>query len=158
MAPKWSDLTFTPDADAVAALRSSWAWLLPARFSPLLFSTMGDVFFTAEQGDVYWLNTGLGKLSRVADSDDHFRQLLATERVEEWFLPALIKELHECGKHLSPGRCYTFAILPIFAEGRYEPSNLNAVPAREHFALTGDVHRQLQSLQDGAKVKLSVVP
>jgi len=124
----------------------------------LLFSTLGDVFFRTEQGDVYWLNTGIGEVSRVADSEDHFRQLLATERVDEWLLPALVEKLHECGKRPSPGHCYTFAILPIFAEGRYEPSNLNAVPAREHFALTGDLHRQLQSLPDGAKVDLTVVP
>jgi hypothetical protein len=108
MTPKWSDLTFTPDADAVAVLRSSWAWLLPERFSPLLFSTLGDVFFRSGQGEVYWLNTGLGEVVRVADSEDHFRQLLATERVDEWFLPALVMKLHECGKRLSPGRCYIY--------------------------------------------------
>src|SRR5262249_24753547 len=105
MTPKWSDLTFTPDAGAVAALRSSWAWLLPDPFTPLLFSALGDVFLRSEQGDVDWLNTGLGEVSRVADSEDDFQQLLATDRVEKWFLPSLISELHECGKHLSPGRC-----------------------------------------------------
>ncbi len=84
----WSAL-ITPEPDAVAALRASWAWLVPEPFYPLLFSTLGDVFFRSERGDVYWLNTGFGEVSRVADSEQDFQELLATDRAQEWFLPPL---------------------------------------------------------------------
>jgi hypothetical protein len=47
--------------------------------------------------------------------------------------------------------------LPVFAEGTYEVDNLNPVRAREHFALTGGIHKDLQSYPDGSKVKLTVV-
>jgi hypothetical protein len=158
MASKVPDLTFTPEPDAVAVLRSAWSWLLREPFHPVLFSVMGDVFFRSTDDDIYWLNTGLGEVTRIADSEAHFRELLETDQAQEWLLPSLVKKLKDSGKGLSPGRCYTFVVLPIFAEGKYEVSNLNPVPAKEHFAYTGDLHRQLRSVPDGSKVKVTVVP
>ena len=75
-----SALTFTPDADAVETLRSEWAWLLPAEFSPVLFSVLGDMFFLGRSGEVFWLNTGRGEIVTVASSAQEFQKLLATEQ------------------------------------------------------------------------------
>lgn len=47
-------------------------------------------------------------------------------------------------------------VLNCFAEGKYEIGNLNPVPAEDHFAATGDTHRQIKGLPDGSKVKLVV--
>jgi hypothetical protein len=157
MALAWSSLTFTPDAEAVRELRSAWAWLLKEDYSLVLFSVLGDVFFSVPStGEVKWLNTGTGDVQRIAGSVEEFRELLSTEKAEEWFLPGLVEQLRVAGKVPAAGQCYTYVTLPVFAEGKYEVANLNAVPAREHFAATAYVLREVQELPEGAKVKLNV--
>lgn len=154
---KWSDLTMTPDGNAVAALRASWEWRLGEAWSPLLFSAFGDVFLKTPTG-VHWLNTGTGDLKKVADDEDTFRTALAGDQANDWFLPPLIEALHQAGKRPSEGECFTYAIYPAFAEGKYEANNFAVVPAREHFAVSGDLHRQLSGIADDAKVSLRVEP
>jgi len=93
----------------------------------------------------------------VADSVLHFESLLNSELADEWFLPNLVGQLHAAGKVPGPDECYTFVTLPIFREGKYEVDNLNPVSAREHYGLTGSMHKRLRDLQDGAQVKINVV-
>jgi hypothetical protein len=152
----WSALTFTPSDSAVAALEKSWHWLLQGPISPLLFSTLGDVFFQRESGGVWWLNTGTAELSRIAESAEEFKVLLCSARHHEWFMPNLIEDLHAAGKIPIGDRCFTYVFLPIFAEGKYVVENLNCVPAAEHFKVTGEMHQELQDLPDGAKVRIVI--
>jgi hypothetical protein len=155
MAIGWSDLTLTPDEEAVRALRSSWAWLLGDDWSPILFSIWGDVFIQRPDG-VAWVNTGTGDVTLVAADQDQFRERLIGEARDDWFLPELVDLLHEKGKRPRLGECFTYAIYPIFAEGKYVPENFKPVPAVEHFGLSGDLHRQIHDLEDGTKVRLTV--
>lgn len=46
--------------------------------------------------------------------------------------------------------------LPVFAEGEFSVENLNPVPAKEHFELTGSVLQQLQDVPDGTNVKIDI--
>jgi hypothetical protein len=151
----WSDLTVTPDEASLRTLRQSWNWLLGEDWSPVLFSIWGDVFLRHEN-QVEWLNTGTGEITTVSEDEDAFREALATERGDDWFMPGLATALREAGKWPGEGECFTYAIYPIFAEGRYEVANFAVVPAREHFSLSGDLHRQLAELPDGTQVRLSV--
>ena len=64
------------------------------------------------------------------------------------------RKLHAAGKVPGLGECYTFVTLPVFREGKYEVENLNPVPARDHYGLTGSMHKQLRSLPDGAQVQV----
>jgi hypothetical protein len=153
MSVGWSSLTFEPTDDAIEQLAEAWAWRLRVPFRPVLFSTLGDMFFARDDGAVWWLNTGTAELTRVADSIEHFHERLATDVADEWFLPALIEKLQLAGKMREAGECYTYVTLPIFAEGKYEVDNLNPVSAAEHFELTGHIHRQIAELPDGAKVR-----
>lgn len=153
MTVAWSSLTFAPSPEALRELQTSWAWLLREPFTPVVFSSLGDVFIELDSGGVWWLNTGTAELARVADSGAHFENLLNSALADEWFLPKLVAELHAAGKVPGPGECYTFVTLPIFREGKYEVENLNPVPAREHYGLTGLMHKQLHDLPDGAKVQ-----
>ena len=155
MSPSWSQLTCTPDSDAIRELASAWGWRLKEPFRPLLFSALGDMFYARDAGDVWWLNTGSGELTRVAATVEEFQALLRTDRSDEWLLPPLVEQLRAAGKVLEAGECYTYVILPIFAEGKYEVDNLNPVRAREHFGLTGGIHKDLQTVPDGTKVRLA---
>ena len=153
MSVGWSSLTFEPSDDAIEQLAEAWAWRLKDPFRPVLFSTLGDMFFARDDGAVWWLNTGTAELTQVADSIEHFKERLATDVADEWFLPALIDKLQMAGKLREPGECYTYVTLPIFTEGKYEVDNLNPVQAAEHFELTGHIHRQIAEMPDGAKMR-----
>lgn len=151
-------LTFTPDEDAIVSLTAAWAWLLRAPFEPLLFSALGDVFLRDDTGEVFWLDTGVGELNRIAGSEQEFAERLSGEDGVYWLMPNLVEQLVAAGKVLPPGWCYTFVTLPAFAEGAYEVANINPVPADKHFALTGQLHAQLHGLPEGTKVQIKIVP
>jgi hypothetical protein len=119
----------------------------------VLFSIIGDMFFARDDGAVWWLNTGTAEVKRVADSIENFQEHLGTELADDWFLPDLVERLHAAGKLPEEGECYTYVTLPVFAEGKYEVDNLNPVPAAEHFAVTGHIHREIAALPDSAKLK-----
>ena len=149
----WHALTFTPNQDAIDRLADAWAWLLKEPFRPVLFSTLGDMFFEPDSGGIWWLNTGTAELQRVAENVDHFNDRLDTDIANEWFMPLLIEQLHFAGKGPEEGECYTYVTLPVFADGRYEVDNLNCVPAGEHFAITGRILHEIADLPDEVKVK-----
>jgi hypothetical protein len=152
----WNDLTFLPSDEALAELRTAWAWLLPDVFEPVMASTLGDVFFQQGGLELYWLNTGTAEITCIAASREQFLELLKTEQADEWFMPHLIEALKTAGKKLHTDQCYSYVTLPVFQEGKYEVWNLNPVLAAEHFRITGDVHRRLRALPNGAKVRIDI--
>lgn len=154
--PNWSQLTFTPSAVAVSALRKHWAWKLGEHWTPILFSVIGDVFIELPSGSVWWLSTATGALEHVAEDRATFVQLLGTERADEWFLPGLVQVLHQQGKVPEADQCYGYVTLPVFAEGSFAAENMHPVSAAECFALSGDVHRQIQGLPDGTRIELKL--
>ena len=154
---KWSDLTVTPDDDAVSMLRFSWHWLLGAEWTPLLFSVFGDAFID-RKGQVEWLNTGTGEITPVAQDWKSFQIALGGDSADDWFMPSLVEGLHNAGMRPGASECFTYGIYPVFAEGKYEISNFAVVPAKEHFGLSGDLHRQILGLADGDKVIMQVAP
>jgi hypothetical protein len=156
MALTWNDLICTPDKDAIAALAEAWAWRIGDGYTPLLFTALGDMFYEADEGGIFWLNTGTAEIERVAESVPGFNQLLREEIADEWLLPSLVEALLEAGKTRAEGECYTYVTLPIFSEGEYTVDNLNPVPAIEHFGLTGSVLHQLQDLPDGTDVRIDI--
>ena len=54
------------------------------------------------------------------------------------------------------GTCLGFTQLPVLG-GAYTIENRYRLSAVEHFSLTGDLHRQLRDLPDGAKVRIRTV-
>ena len=110
-------------------------------------------------GAVHWLDTGTGLVDKVASSRAHFEETMRTspDLVDEGFLPPVIERLHAAGKKAGAGECYGFAILPVFAEGKYEVDNMFVIPIAEQFVGMADVHRQLSELPDGASVEVKVV-
>ena len=152
----WSDITIQPEDLALVALRSAWRWMIGDAWTPLLFSAIGDVFFEVPAGSVWWLSTATGSLEQVSDSQAEFRELLGTEKADEWFLPGLVDALRDQGKILRPDQCYTYTILPVFAEGSFSAGNMNPVSAAEHFALSGHVHEGIRQLPDRSNVRVTI--
>lgn len=156
MALTWNDLISTPDKEAIKALAESWNWLIGDAFTPLLFTAFGDMFFEADAGGVFWLNTGTAEVERVADNVPEFNTLLREEIADEWLLPGLVEALLEAGKVRAEGECYTYVTLPVFVEGEYTVENLHPVAAKEHFEITGSVLHQLDDMPDGTDVKIDI--
>ena len=156
MSISWSNLTFTPSEEAVQRLAEAWRWKLNESYVPVLFSSLGDMFFQPEAGGVWWLNTGTADISKVADSVEQFREFLGSSLADEWFMPSLIEELILAGKILQAGQCYSYVFLPVFIEGKYEVGNLNPVSASEHFSITGHILSEIESLSPGDKVEIKI--
>jgi hypothetical protein len=122
----------------------------------LFCNCFGDPFVIDEGGAVHWLDTGTATLTRVADSLPAFEASLAGEAARDWLLPDLVQALQGEGKSLGRDQCYTYAILPVFAEGKYETWNFKPVPLREHFEVTAELHRSIAPLADGTRVRLAI--
>jgi hypothetical protein len=151
---RWINL----DARGEAALVTRWEHRIPPHARILRCTAFGDAFLESPDGGVHWLNTGTAECMQVAVSRLAFEQAIAEEgeAPASWLLPTLVDALEAEGKVLADGQCYTYAILPIFAEGKFEPWNFRPVPAWEHFEVTADLHRQLEGMPDRSRVRLRI--
>lgn len=147
----WSIIAIEPDAQAVQALRRHWDWMLGDQFEPLMFSAIGDVFFRVPAQSVWWLSTATGSLEQIADSKEQFEILLQGSDADEWFLPGLVFALREHGKVLAANECYTFGTFPVFEHGSFSVENMHPMRCAEYFRASGDLHKGIRSLPDGAQ-------
>jgi hypothetical protein len=162
---QWADIAFKLDDDLAAAAAEAWRWLIPEPWHPLLCSMFGGIFLEKEEGGVFWLECGTGEVVQVADSAAAFDAYLAGPRddawlaqIDDWFLLPLVEQIHAAGKRPAPGQCYGATILPIFKGGAYNVGNMFVLPAREWLTMTGDMHRQLIDVPDGAQVRITTDP
>jgi len=158
MSVGWRDLAFQIEAPLAHEVAAAWSWLFPEQWTPLLCSMVGGIFLQTTNGLVYWLDTGTALIDQVASSREQFETTVRSNSsvVEEWFLPGLVERLHRAGKRAGTGQCYAFTILPVFAEGKYEPENMFTVPVREQLVGIADVHRQLAEAPCGSSVRIKV--
>jgi hypothetical protein len=158
MSVGWQDIAFQIEAPLAEEVKAAWSWLFPEHWTPLICSMVGGIFLLTEDGHVHWLDTGTGLIEQVASSKEQFEDILRSDSllVEEWFLPSLVESLQDAGKNATVGQCYAFTVLPVFAEGKYEPRNMIVVPIREQFVGVADIHRQLNAIPDGAAVHVKV--
>ena len=158
MSAGWSDVAFQIEASLAEEAMAAWWWLFPEQWTPLLCSMVGGIFLQSRDGSVHWLDTGTGLIEQVPASREQFEATLRANApiVKEWFLPGLVERLHDAGKRPRAGQCYGFTVLPVFAEGKYEPENMFVVSAREQLVGIASIHQQLSSLPDGSSVRIEV--
>ena len=148
----WNDLTLNPDGIDFNDLLSEWRWLVPETMVPVVVSALGDLFLRDNDNSIHWLDTGAGKLTRVADSPEQFKQLmLQTQNANEWFIPQLIGDLIESGQRLGPGQCYSCDVPPGLG-GEFTLDNISPTDIRIHFSMFGQVFRQTRELPDGTPI------
>jgi hypothetical protein len=158
MSISWRDIAFQLEPDIAREAAKAWSWLVPEPWEPIVCSMVAGVFLETSNGEVHWLDTGTGLVEPVAQSREHFEEIIgsSSDLVDEWFLPPLVERLHAAGKKPNEGECYGFTILPVFAEGKYDTDNMFVVPVREQLVGLADVHRQLNGLPDGVSVQVKV--
>ena len=147
------------DLGEVRSALSEWSWLLREdAWNPVLVSAAGDVFLARASGEIFRLDTGSGELARIADTAAEFEASLEDpELAENLLLTPVIEELLDSGRALAPGQCFGFTILPVFEEGSYAADNRFPLSAIEHVRVTGDIHAQIQGVDDGQQVRLSII-
>ena len=80
---------FLVDDLDVGQLLSEWRWLCPQRMTLVTRTAFGDLFLRDEAGAIFWLNTAVGKLNKVANSEAKFREEAQTsEKRSQWFAEA----------------------------------------------------------------------
>jgi hypothetical protein len=142
------------DADAMLEF---WRWLIPQSHQPLFATALGDLFLSAPDGRVLWLDVGNGQLQEVAASAAEFERAAADpDNNYLWFVAMLVDRLRAAGKVLGPGECYCYLQLPMLG-GEYEPANFRVDDVVTHFRVCGPIHEQLRDLPNGATVEFRVV-
>ncbi|MGC1304507.1 MAG: hypothetical protein WA840_19230 [Caulobacteraceae bacterium] len=161
----WHDIAFVLDEQIAAEAAAAWSWLIPEPWKVVLCSKFGGIFLEKATGGVFWLECGTGLVEQVADSAEEFHAYLGSQRVgrpwrptiEEWFLPELVRRLHEAGKKPGPGECFALIFPLTFQEGRYEVGNICVAPVREWLVGMADIHHQMLDVPHGAAVQIKVV-
>jgi hypothetical protein len=150
------DEWFVVDHLDIERLLSEWRWLCPSEMTLVARAAFGDLFLRDAGGAVFWLNTAIGKLTRVADSEREFCEMVnKSEKRTEWFAE---QEVQACAKRgLIPTRyqCIAFSLPLIFAESG-SSNTPYIVDIYECVAFLGDLNRQVSNLPDGSKVRLRV--
>ena len=73
----------------VERLLSEWRWLCPDKMQLLARNAFGDLFLCTDCGEVYWLDAGGGKCTKIAASEVEFRASAAMKETRElWFAEA----------------------------------------------------------------------
>ena len=123
----------------------------------VLISSMGDIFLSGKDNAIYWLQTDVGALTKVADNLKIFEVLLKDEdNIDNWFLPLLVEKLVIAGKILGESEVYSFKRLPVLG-GDYSIENIDAIAMSVHFSFMGCICEQIKDLPDGTHVTVRVV-
>ncbi|WP_435005277.1 T6SS immunity protein Tdi1 domain-containing protein [Tundrisphaera lichenicola] len=138
----WNDLTVNLYDVDFGPLLKDWRWLVDESCRPIAISALGDLFLQGSDGSVYWLDSGAGRLSRVASSPDEFETLKAEpDHKGEWFQPELVAQLKARGMDLDPGFCYGYKVPPILG-GKDDASNFEPTDVQVHFEVLGQLYDQ----------------
>jgi hypothetical protein len=152
------DLFLSRDPEYVSSLLDEWTWLIGPDVIPFAASVAGDAFVIDHGKNVFRLDFGSGELIRLANSTHSFYSTLDDlENRNYWLLANFVQFLRSNGLVFRKGECYSFVVLPILG-GKYELPNMMAISAKEHFALTGTIHKQVAHLPDGSKIQTNIVP
>ena len=149
----WTDLTINPYNVDFDVLLEDWRWLVDKSYKPLVISAFGDLFLEGQDGSMYWLDTGMGKLIKVASSPKEFKSLMVQpENSNAWFMPPLVMDLKAKGMNLGPSQCYGWRIPPALG-GKAEASNLEITDLQVHFSILGQINSKAKDLPAGTSIR-----
>ena len=133
---------------------SCWQWRLSEMKAVVTISRIGDIFLQGNDDAIYWLQTENGDLTKVAESLEHYQQLLCDDEIiDNWFLPLLIEQLLTAGMTLNEIEVYSYKKLPVIG-GEYSVDNIEQTDMSVHFAICGQICEQIKDLPDGTKVNI----
>ena len=148
----WNDLAVKFDEDSSERLVQDWTWLIGQDKTPIMVSSIGDLFLKDANSKVHWLNVGDGTLTEVASGIDEFKEKLQDPNiVSNWFLVDLIAALMTERNKLKQGQVYSYKKLIVLG-GDYTTDNFEPADMEVHFSFAGQIHRQIKDLPPGTKI------
>ena len=141
----------------VERLLADWRWLCPQEANADQQKCIRrHVSARSRRQGLLKLDVAVGRLSLIADCEAQFLSLSsAPDNVEEWFAKSDERAAAERGLIPGPNQCIGFSVPLIFAEGgSLETAYLADI--YDHVGFLGDLHRQITTMPDGAKVRLRV--
>jgi hypothetical protein len=157
MKPSLQDLIKEIDNIDIADITSSWQWCLGSMHAVVTISCLGDMFLLGDDNAVYWLQTDLGKLSKIAENFEEYKEFLNDpEKTDDWFLSPLVEKLLDGGKTLKSNQVYSYKISPVLG-GEYTVENIEPVSMSVHFSFSGQICEQIKDLPDGTKVNFNFI-
>jgi|SRR6185437_2102071 len=139
----------------VERLLAQWRWLCPGPKKLVACSAFGHMFLADESGHIWWLDVDVGALSKIADSELDFRNLLADpEKRDEWFGDTAEQTAASKGLIPNEGQCVGFEIPLVFKVAG--PSKPYLIDIYENVSFLGDLNEQIANVPDGGKVKLVI--
>jgi len=145
-------------AGSTDKLLEEWRWLIGGLPTLVGWSSAGDLFLRSPDGQVSMIDPGAGVVHGVAATEAQFESQLADpERNADLLQVGAVEAFVTAHGALQGDQCLGYKTLPALG-GSYALDNRYAVSIAEHAAFTGDVHRQIRDLPDGARVKIKIVP
>jgi hypothetical protein len=124
--------------------------------TPILISSIGDMFLSDGEGKIYWLNVADGNLEIVATNIIEFKKKINDpEIVSDWFMTDLVAEIKKTGQALSIGKLFGYKKLPALG-GEYLPDNFELTDIEIHFSIAGQIHEQIKDLPRGTPINIKL--
>ena len=134
----------------------NWRWLCPQKVTLINRNAYGDLFLRDEAGRVFWLDVAIGRLSQIADSETRFLALCENaDNRKEWFAESDARNAVEHGLIPGPSQCIGFSVPLVFAESA-SGNEAYIADIYDHVGFLGDLHKQIATMPDGAKVELII--
>ncbi len=134
-----------------------WAGTIPESFTLWLVNRFGDAFLVLEDGSIHMLDVGAGRFSRVADSRDHFAELLDLgDNANKWLMIQLVDNCVAALPSLQESQCYGFKVPPMLG-GAYALDNIEPTDLSVHYSILADIHRQTKDMPAGTKIKGCII-
>jgi hypothetical protein len=138
----------------LADICEAWQWLIADQKEVLFVTIFGDLFLIGKSNEINWLDTSVGKLTKVANDVDDFKtQLKNADNYDNWFLGWLHDDIEKSGIVLKDNEVLSFKINPILG-GEYTFENISPLDISVHFQLSGQICEQTKDLPDGSKIDI----
>ncbi len=149
------------DVDGISSERllREWKWLAPEELTLLAVNAFGDLFLEDVHGRVHRLDVTSGTISAIATSCIEFREAAKDAgKKRDWFLEELAEQAEQKGCSPRKRQCVGNKIPWVFKERANMPENMYVADLYEYVSFMGDMHRQINDVPDGGKVKIRVQP
>jgi hypothetical protein len=135
-------------------LEAEWRWLLGKRsVRPRCLTIFGDWFLEDKKtGEVYFLDTAGGKLSKAASSRASLeRKLEKPENRQKWLLEGQVRMLQKHGIKPAFGECYGWKMQPCLG-GSFECDNIEPTELALHEHLSSRLAYMAKDLPPGTRI------
>jgi hypothetical protein len=151
-----ADYLLPQDGHDWSSFLSGWGTVLPQDFTIWIVNRLGDLVIVLPDESVHLFNVGLGKLTRLADSRDHFVSLIdEADNANQWLAVPLVDACVASGMTLGVGQCYGFKVPPMLG-GSYDVTNFEPTSLAVHYGFLADIHRQTKDLPDGTPIRVVI--